>query len=90
MDDYSNAYPAAVACTLGAANQCQQQSPPLTCSCTATVQDATQLDAIAAQLRAKGCIPAQAAACPCAYLGPATCLPVDGGGGACQAALPHS
>lgn len=87
MDAYDNAYPAALACTPGAANQCQQQSPPLTCSCTSTVQDATQLNAIAVQLHAQGCIPAQALACPCAAQpGPITCLPADAVGGVCAAA----
>jgi hypothetical protein len=83
MDAYDNAYPAALACTPGAPNQCQQNAPGLTCNCSAPVEDATQLDAIAVQLRAQGCVPAQAAACPCAAPGPVTCMPVDGGGGAC-------
>jgi len=84
MADYDNAYPAALACTPGAANQCQQNAPGLTCNCSAPVEDATQLEAIAAQLRAQGCIPAQAAACPCVAPGPVTCMPADGGGGICQ------
>jgi len=83
MGAYDNAYPAALACTPGAANQCQQNAPGLTCNCSAPVEDATQLDAIAAELRAQGCVPAQAAACPCAAPGPVTCMPVDGGGGTC-------
>ncbi len=85
MDAYSTAYTAALVCTPGAANQCQQPAPGLTCSCSSDVQDATELDAIAVQLRAKGCIPEQAVACPCVLLGPVSCMPADGGGGMCAA-----
>jgi hypothetical protein len=88
MDAYATAYTAALVCTPGAANQCQQPTPALTCDCGGTVQDATEIDAIAAQLRAKGCIPAQAAACPCAFLGPISCQPADGGGGVCAQTPP--
>ena len=87
MDAYSNAYPAAAACMPGAADQCQQQPAGIgTCNCDAPVENASQLNAIAAQLRAQGCIPTRTVECPCAYLGPVTCMPADGGGGLCEAA----
>jgi len=90
MDTFSSAYTAALICTPGADNQCQQQAPGLTCNCDAPVQDATQLNAIAVELRAQGCVPKQAAECPCAASGPAACAPADGGGGVCQTTLPHN
>lgn len=85
VDEYSNVYPAALACTPGASNQCQQQAMSASgCSCESMVQDATQLNAIVAQLRAKGCISATLVACPCAAPFPLTCVANDGGaGGTC-------
>ncbi len=83
-DEYSAAYTAALACTPGAANQCQQQAPPLSCDCYAVVEDATALNVLATELRARGCVPAHAYACPCgAAPGPIVCVPSDGGGGTC-------
>ena len=82
---YSNAYPAALACVPGAANQCQQfvKSGP-NCDCEGAVEDPTELDAIRAQMIAQGCVPQKASACPpCAYLGPPSCVANDGGGGTC-------
>lgn len=90
-DEYANAYTAALACTPGAADQCQQQAPPLSCDCAAVVQDATQLDVLATELRARGCVPAHPYACPCvAEPGPIACVPSDGGGGTCTFATPNS
>jgi hypothetical protein len=87
-DEYTNAYPAALACVPGAANQCQQQAKSASnCDCNGTVQDATQLDAIVAQMTALGCIPQKGPACPCAYLGPVSCVADDAGGGTCTASL---
>jgi hypothetical protein len=60
----------------------------LTCSCDAPGEDATQLNVIAAQLRAQGCVPKQADECPRPYLGNPSCVTADGGGGICQAVLP--
>lgn len=83
-DEYSNAYPAALACVPGAANQCQQQAKSASnCNCQGAVEDATVLDAIVAQLTTQGCIPQNQPACPCAYLGPVSCVANDGGGGTC-------
>ena len=83
-DEYSQAYPAALACDPGAANQCQEQAKSASsCNCDNTVEDATQLDAIVDRMTALGCIPQNAPSCPCAYLGPATCVASDGGGGTC-------
>ena len=91
MDSFGNAYTAALACTPGAANQCQQPAPAIGgCNCDAPVEDATQLDAIAVQLRALGCIPNQAAECPCPFLGNPTCVTADAGGGMCQAVFPRN
>jgi len=84
QEDWSNALPAALACDPGAANQCQTYAMSAgNCSCGTTVQDATQLDAIVARMRAQGCIPAQQVACPCAAPFPLACVANDGGGGTC-------
>jgi hypothetical protein len=90
MDAYTAALPAALACDPGAANQCQQQAMSASsCSCEATVQDATELNAIVTELRAQGCIPTSTVACPCVAPLPLTCIATDGGGGICSAA-PHT
>jgi hypothetical protein len=89
QDQYSNAYPAALACDPGAANQCQQfvKSGP-NCDCEGAVQDPTALDAIRAQMIAQGCVPQNASVCPpCAPLGPASCVANDGGAGTCMYSL---
>ena len=89
MDEYTNAFPAALACNPGATNQCQQQAMSASgCGCEARVQDATQLNAIVARLRAQGCIPAQIVACPCIAPLPLTCVANDGGGGTCTSQPP--
>ena len=89
QDDYQNAMPAALACDPSAASQCQQHAMSASsCSCETTVQDATQLNAIVAQMRAKGCIPANTVACPCAAPLPLTCVAGSGGGGTCTAQAP--
>jgi hypothetical protein len=86
-DEYANAYPAALACLPGAANQCQQQAKSdSNCDCNGAVEDATQLDAIVDRMTALGCIP-KGPACPCAYLGPVSCLANDAGSGTCTASL---
>jgi hypothetical protein len=85
QDEYSTAYPAALACAPGAANQCQQfvKSGPI-CDCEGAVEDPTELDAIRARMIAQGCVPQSASVCPpCAYLGPVSCVANDGGGGTC-------
>ena len=85
QDEYSKAYPAALACVPGAANQCQQQAKSdSNCDCNGAVEDATHLDAIVDQMAALGCVP-KGPACPCAYLGPVSCVANDGGGGTCTA-----
>jgi hypothetical protein len=84
MDGYSSALASALVCTPGATNQCQQEPMAVHC-CQGQVEDATTINAIAAQLHAQGCIPNQVAECPCAYLGPIACEPADGGGGVCEA-----
>lgn len=82
MDAYTNALPAALACDPGAADQCQQlASTDSLCSCGRLVQDASELDAIVTQMVTEGCI--HQAACPCPIVPLVTCLPTDGGRGAC-------
>ncbi|HEY6475961.1 MAG TPA: hypothetical protein VI456_05220 [Polyangia bacterium] len=84
LDDYTNALPAALVCDPTAPNQCQQSAmSDGECSCGTGVQDPTQLNAIAAQLRASGCIPAHTVACPCALPPPLACVANDGGAGTC-------
>jgi hypothetical protein len=85
QDEYSAAYPAALACVPGAANQCQQfvKSGP-SCDCEGAVEDPTELDALRARMIAQGCVSQNASVCPpCAYLGPPSCVATDGGGGTC-------
>jgi hypothetical protein len=55
--------------------------------CQGPVQDATAVDAIAAQLHAQACISNQVPECPCALPGPVVCMPADGGGGICEMSL---
>jgi hypothetical protein len=77
MTDYMRAEGPAVACTPGAANQCQQTTLPLNCTgCYQSVQDATTLDALRAQMLAQGCI--HPVACPCISSGN-NCTATDGG-----------
>jgi hypothetical protein len=84
QDDYTQALPSALLCDPAAANQCQQQAmSPGSCSCGTTVQDPTQLNAIVAQLRQQGCIPAQQLACPCAAPQQLTCVSNGGSSGSC-------
>jgi hypothetical protein len=84
LQDYENAYPAALACDPGAANQCQQW--PMSnsaCNCARPVQDPTQLNAIAMRLHAQGCIPSRGYQCPCPVPVPLTCVATDAAGGTC-------
>jgi hypothetical protein len=84
-DEYAQAYPAALACVPGAANQCQQFAKSISgCDCEGAVEDATRVNAIVDQLTALGCISKTGPECPCAYLGPPSCVATDGGGGTCS------
>jgi hypothetical protein len=84
QDEYTQELPTALLCDPTAANQCQQQAmSPGSCSCGTTVQDPTQLNAIVAQLRLQGCIPAQQLACPCAAPQQLTCVSNGGSSGSC-------
>lgn len=77
MNDYTRAEGPAAACAVGAANQCQQRTLSLDCtSCYWSVQDATTLDALRAQMLAQGCI--QPGNCSC-VTGGDSCVATDGG-----------
>ena len=89
LDAYTNAFPAALDCDPGAANQCQQHALSASgCSCESMVQDATQLNAIVLQMRLQGCIPNTNVACPCAAPLPLACVGSAGGSGTCTAQVP--
>ena len=80
MDDYTRATVPASACTVGAADQCQQVSLILDCTaCYFLAQDTTTLDALRARLLAQGCI--TPGNCLCPALGNSMCVPVDAGSG---------
>jgi hypothetical protein len=84
QDDYTQALPTALLCDPAAANQCQQQAmSPGSCQCETTVQNPTHLNAIVAQLRLQGCIPAETFTCPCPAPQQLTCVSNGGSSGSC-------
>ena len=87
MSDYTFSLNRALACTVGAANQCQQHSLSLDCTaCYLTVQDPTTLDSLRAQMLVQRCIQ-PLPDCLCVSPGETVCVATDGGGGACNAML---
>jgi hypothetical protein len=77
--DYQQALSAALACTPGAPNQCQQAIPVSFCAgCDRYVNDATSLNAISAQLSNQGCVRCEGLEL-CIQAGPYACVPTDAG-----------
>jgi len=77
MDDYAQAVAPAIACIVGASNQCQRSTLSLDCTaCARVVQDATTLDALRAQMLSQSCI--HPVNCPC-IIDTVTCVRSDGG-----------
>jgi hypothetical protein len=91
--DYAAAFPAAEACTPGAANQCQTLMPTsLACGCSHYVNDATKLKAIQQQWTDQGCNNSTIVCPLIACIAPGTagdCVAVDGAapGGVCGSGL---
>jgi hypothetical protein len=95
VSDFEAARSAALACTPGAANQCQALVPVSMCAgCGVYVNDATQASAISAQFFDQGCDKNAATACTpfsCIQVGPSSCVANDGGspGGTCTPMPPR-
>ena len=90
--DYKAAFGAALACTPGAANQCQAPVPVSLCAgCAWYVNDATQVVAVLDQFSAQGCDKSDPADCmfvSCPQAGPFICASADGGAPYCMIAPP--
>jgi len=79
QSDYEQSLSAALACTPGATNQCQQAVPVSFCAgCNRYVNDATMLDGITTQLVNQGCLHCEGLEL-CVQTGPYACVPNDGG-----------
>jgi hypothetical protein len=91
---YQSAFPAASACTVGAAGQCaamaSSELSPCFVDCTTFVQNATALNALKSRWTAAGCAN-KVTVCPAiACLKPTAgnCAAGDGGAGMCVSAAP--
>jgi hypothetical protein len=90
QSDYEQSLSAALACTPGATNQCQQAVPVTFCAgCNRYVNDATTLDRITTQLVNQGCVHCEGLDL-CAQTGPYACVANDAGVsvGQCAVTLP--
>jgi hypothetical protein len=87
QSDYEQSLSAALACTPGATNQCQQAVPVTFCAgCNRYVNDATTLDGITTQLVNQGCVHCEGLDV-CVQTGPYTCVASDGGVSVGQCAI---